>query len=118
MDLNATPGDQSTHHGAAKPSIGRHTLVMSDVAVSVHVVGQVQGVGFRWSCREEAERLGVRGWVRNEPDESVAAQFEGDRDAVDRLVEWCRSGSSWAHVERMDVDDVEPSGASGFEIRT
>jgi acylphosphatase len=90
---------------------------MSDVAVSVHVVGQVQGVGFRWSCREEAERLGVRGWVRNEPDGSVAGLFEGDRDAVDALVGWCRAGSSWASVDRVDVESAEPSGAKALEIR-
>ncbi len=64
---------------------------MSDVAVSARIVGRVQGVSFRWACQREAERLGVRGWVGNEPDESVAAHFEGARDAVDQLVAWCRS---------------------------
>lgn len=100
--------------GAARTG---HTRVMGDVAVSVHVVGRVQGVGFRWSCQEEAERLGVRGWVRNEPDESVAGVFEGPPEAVEAMVGWCRDGSSWASVDRVDVVDAEPSGASRFEIR-
>lgn len=90
---------------------------MGDVAVSVRLVGRVQGVGFRWSCQEEAQRLGVRGWVRNQPDESVAGHFEGAREAVDALVGWCRAGSSWARVEGVDVQDVQPSGVSGFQIR-
>lgn len=91
---------------------------MSDVAVTVRVVGRVQGVSFRWYCQQEAERLGVRGWVSNEPDDSVAGHFEGPREAVDRLVEWCRSGPRAAHVERVDVDDAQPCGASELEIRS
>jgi len=84
-------------------------------ALRVHVHGAVQGVMFRDSCRREAERLGVAGWVRNEPDGSVAGEFEGDR--TDDLVAWCRTGPRGARVERVDVTEVEPSGAAGFEIR-
>lgn len=91
---------------------------MSDVAVQVRVVGHVQGVGFRWSCQQAAERLCVAGWVRNEPDDSVAGHFEGTAGAVDALVAWCRSGSSGADVDRVDVDEAEPTGTSGFEIRS
>ncbi|MDQ6642548.1 MAG: acylphosphatase [Actinomycetota bacterium] len=90
---------------------------MTDVAVDVRIVGRVQGVSFRWICQQEAERREVRGWIRNEPDESVAAHFEGDRDAVDELVAWCRSGPPGARVEDLDVDHVEPAHARNFEIR-
>ncbi|MEP6814420.1 MAG: acylphosphatase [Marmoricola sp.] len=90
---------------------------MGECAVTVRIVGRVQGVGFRWCCQQEAERLGVRGWVRNEPDESVAGHFEGPRAAVDRLVVWCRSGPPGARVERVDVDDARPCGARELEIR-
>jgi len=88
-------------------------------AVQVKVHGWVQGVMFRDSCRREADRLGVSGWVRNEPDGSVAGVFEGpsDSDAVDGLVAWCRTGPRGARVERVDVTEVEPSGATGFQIR-
>jgi acylphosphatase len=85
-------------------------------AVDVTVTGQVQGVFFRAETRQQAGRLGVSGWVRNEPDGSVAAHFEGARDAVDAMVAWCREGPSRARVERIDVRDAEPSGASGFEV--
>ena len=86
-------------------------------AVSVKVTGRVQGVAFRWYAVQEAERLGVRGWIRNEPDESVAGHFEGDAAAVDALVAWCRLGPSYAAVHRVAVMEVRPTGATGFDIR-
>ena len=88
-----------------------------DKAVSVKVTGRVQGVGFRWYAVQEAERLGVRGWVRNEPDESVAGHFEGPVDAVDALVAWCASGPSSASVRHVAVAESRPAGAAEFSIR-
>ena len=79
--------------------------------------GHVQGVFFRDSTQEEARSNGVAGWVSNEPDGTVAAVFEGEREAVERLVEFCRSGPRSADVERVDVTDEEPEGVEGFEVR-
>ncbi len=89
---------------------------MSEIAVEIRVTGWVQGVSFRWACQEEADRHGVRGWVRNEPDGSVLARFEGDRGPVDAMVDFCRAGPPGARVEDVDVRDVEPSGLAGFEV--
>jgi acylphosphatase len=86
-------------------------------AVSVRVTGRVQGVSFRWYAVQEAQRLGVRGWVRNEPDESVAAHVEGDDEAVDAMVAWCRNGPSYASVQHVAVRGVQPIGADRFDIR-
>lgn len=86
-------------------------------AVDVLVSGHVQGVFFRARAREQADRLGVTGWVRNEPDGSVAGHFEGDADAVDALVDWCRDGSAYARVERVSVAPSVATGAAGFAIR-
>lgn len=86
-------------------------------AVEVTVTGRVQGVSFRWYAREQAQRLGVTGWVSNEPDGSVALHAEGEDDAVDALVDWCRSGPSTARVRDVAVREASPSGAAGFEIR-
>lgn len=86
-------------------------------AVSVKVTGRVQGVAFRWYAVQEAERLGVRGWIRNEPDESVAGHFEGLDDAVDALVGWCRHGPSYASVRDVAVSAARPTGADEFAIR-
>lgn len=90
---------------------------MSTKAVRVRVTGDVQGVFFRDACAERAREQGVSGWVSNESDSSVAGHFEGDPGAVDALVDWCRSGSPRATVDDVEVDDAEPSGASGFETR-
>ena len=83
----------------------------------VVVYGRVQGVFFRDSTRDEAEGAGVAGWVRNRDDGSVEAVFEGSADAVERLVEWCRSGPRRADVDDVDESDEEPEGLSGFEVR-
>jgi acylphosphatase len=85
-------------------------------AVDVTVTGLVQGVFFRAEAQQEASRLGVAGWVRNEPDGSVAARFEGEVDAVEAMVAWCREGSRRARVEHVDVRDAEPTGARGFDV--
>ncbi len=86
-------------------------------AVTVKVTGRVQGVSFRWYAVQEAERLGVRGWVRNEPDESVAAHLEGDDEAVEAMVAWCRRGPSSAVVRGVAVTAARPTGATSFDIR-
>lgn len=85
-------------------------------AVQARVTGRVQGVSFRWYTQEQAQRLGVVGWVRNEPDGSVLLHAEGDDDAVDALVAWCRTGPSMARVTDVAVRDAAPSGATSFDI--
>jgi acylphosphatase len=82
--------------------------------VTVH--GRVQGVFFRDTTRRIAESRGVAGWIRNNPDGSVEAVFEGDADAVAELVRFAREGPRGAAVERVDVTDEEPEGATGFRI--
>ena len=69
--------------------------------VTVH--GLVQGVWFRASTKDEADRLGVSGWVRNLPDGSVEAVFEGDRKKVEEIVGWCHRGPSGAKVHKVDI---------------
>jgi acylphosphatase len=91
---------------------------MSDrVARRVVVHGSVQGVFFRDSTRRHAESRGVAGWVRNCADGTVEAWFEGEPDAVDALVAFVHDGPRGAQVERVDVDDAEPEGLSGFQVR-
>lgn len=83
----------------------------------VVVHGLVQGVWFRETTRRRAEADGVAGWVRNRPDGSVEAVFEGDAYAVERLVAFCRSGPAEARVERVEVAEEPPSGLAGFAVR-
>ena len=82
------------------------------------VHGRVQGVGFRYSVRQRAASVGVAGWVRNCADGSVEAVFEGDGDAVERMVGWMREGPRGAVVERAEVSEEEGSEQpSTFEVR-
>jgi acylphosphatase len=77
----------------------------------------VQGVGFRCAVRERACSRGVAGYVRNLPGGEVEAVFEGDADAVEALVEYCRRGPRGADVAGVDVDDVPPAGLTAFDAR-
>jgi acylphosphatase len=82
----------------------------------VRAHGRVQGVFFRDSVRRQAEAGGVAGWARNCSDGTVEAVFEGDPEAVERLVEATRRGPGHAQVEQLDVADEEPEGLSGFDV--
>ena len=83
----------------------------------VVVAGRVQGVFFRDTTRRRAQAAGLAGWVANRPDGAVEAVFEGDPDAVDRMVAWMRQGPRRADVARLEVTDEEPQGESGFRVR-
>jgi acylphosphatase len=87
------------------------------VRFRVRVTGRVQGVWYRESCRQVADRIGVAGWVRNEPDGSVAAVVEGEEAAVDRLLEWMRTGPRHAVVTDVAVEAEEPRAEHGFDVR-
>jgi acylphosphatase len=83
----------------------------------VIVQGRVQGVFFRDTTRRAALSRGVAGWVRNNPDGTVEAVFEGEPDAVEALVAQTRSGPSRADVDSVDVQEEEPEGLDGFAVR-
>ena len=80
----------------------------------VIVHGFVQGVFFRDTVRRRAVAANVAGWVRNNRDGTVEAVFEGEKDAVERLVAVCREGPRGARVDRVDVTPEEPEGLTGF----
>lgn len=94
----------------AAPGAGR-------VRVRAVVSGRVQGVWYRESCRREADRLGVTGWVRNTSDGGVEIEAEGPRPAVDALLDWARRGPPRARVAAVTVTDLRPAGGSGFVVR-
>ena len=83
----------------------------------VFVTGTVQGVYYRASTRDAARERDVDGWVRNLDDGRVEAVFEGTRDAVEAMVEWCHDGSPAASVEDVAVEYEDPTGEDGFRIR-
>jgi acylphosphatase len=90
---------------------------MSETRAHVFVSGRVQGVAYRANTRDTAREAGVSGWVKNLDDGRVEAVFEGDDEHVERMVEWCHSGSPAAAVEGVDTEYGDPEGLSGFEVR-
>jgi acylphosphatase len=87
---------------------------MSDtVRRRVVVRGDVQGVFFRDSTRDEAEERGVSGSVTNRADGAVEAVFEGPQEAVDAMIAFCREGPSRAQVEDVEVTEEQPEGSGG-----
>ncbi len=88
------------------------------VRAHVYVSGRVQGVYFRGYTQEQARKRGVRGWVRNLPDGRVEAAFEGDRTAVQQMIEWCREGPPSARVDDIQARWEEATGQEqSFEAR-
>jgi len=80
------------------------------------VHGIVQGVFFRDTARRRALAANVAGWVRNNWDGTVEAVFEGEPDAVERLVAFCHEGPRGAQVERVEVSVEPPEGLHGFSV--
>ncbi|MEG4441765.1 acylphosphatase [Microcoleus sp. AT9_B5] len=98
---------------------------LAPVRVRVFVSGLVQGVGYRYSTRNQAKYLGLGGWVRNLPDGRVEAVFEGPKKAVEGMISWCRRGPTGATVSELVLEYEDPEGdslqdssaAPTFEIR-
>lgn len=86
-------------------------------SVKILIWGKVQGVFFRKSAKDEADKLGLGGWVRNNKDGSVEIMATGDKDSLNELVKWCGSGSTLAQVERVDVErQKDVQDFESFEI--
>jgi acylphosphatase len=86
----------------------------------LRITGRVQGVGYRWSLRAEAEALGLVGWVRNRRDGSVEAVISGATEAVAALTRWAQRGSPAARVDTVICSEPPAEGCqalAGFEQR-
>jgi acylphosphatase len=92
-------------------------MVDSQVRKRIRIEGRVQGVGFRWFARTAARDCGVVGWVKNQSDGSVLCEAQGSAAAVDAFARAVAAGPRFSRVERVSVDDAEPTAADlGFEI--
>lgn len=88
-----------------------------NIRVHVFVSGRVQGVFFRSNTRAKAQELGIKGWVRNLEDGRVEAVFEGDKEVVEKMIQWCRKGPAYARVEKVDMIIEDYKGEfNGFGI--
>jgi acylphosphatase len=88
-----------------------------EIALRAAVSGDVQGVGFREAVRDEARRLGVMGWVRNDEDGTVGVHAEGPERAVEELLSYLRDGPPAARVADVDVEPLKVEGHEQFAIR-
>jgi len=86
-------------------------------ALRLVVHGRVQGVFFRDSCRHQATRLGVRGWVRNREDGTVEAVLAGTPEALEEMVLWANQGPPHASVQSVEASPTEDPAVAGFEVR-
>ncbi len=111
---------ETGRHQPGKGTVGRidaSSNLPTVIRRRVIVYGMVQGVFYRDTCRSIAWQQGVAGWVRNRPDGTVEAVFEGEQDAVDRMVAWASHGPRHAAVERIETLAEEPEGFTDFSIR-
>ena len=92
--------------------------MVSDTArLRLRVLGDVQGVGFRYFVQRQAEAAGLKGWVRNQPDGSVECVVEGPRQQLEQLLERVREGPRGAGVDDVQAEWQEPQGdLPGFQV--
>jgi acylphosphatase len=86
------------------------------IAKLLRIHGRVQGVGYRESMRQQANRLGLTGWVRNRRDGTVEALVCGRAEQVDLMVDWAKQGPRYALVERVVATEAEIAESEEFEI--
>lgn len=79
--------------------------------------GRVQGVGFRYNAKSLARNLGLSGYIKNLPDESVLIEVEGDEQIMDEFIQWCHHGPEHAIVENVEVNKGDIKNHKGFETR-
>lgn len=85
--------------------------------LNISVSGIVQGVFFRDTARSVAERLGVNGFARNEPNGTVWIEAEGEEAPLAEFLQWCHKGPTWGRVDNLDVTEGELKNFSEFRVR-
>ncbi len=85
-------------------------------AVRVYIFGAVQGVFFRNYIKEQAKKLGIKGYVRNKEDGSVESWFEGNAPEVNRMIDKAKQGPEHAVVKRFDIVDEHFSSYKDFKV--
>jgi acylphosphatase len=86
-------------------------------SIKIIVCGKVQGVFYRASARDTARQLGIKGYVRNEPDGSVRILAQGGEEELEKFVTWCRKGPPRAQVENVLTEVNDLMNFTSFEIR-
>lgn len=91
---------------------------MSGVRVHIFISGRVQGILFRERMRRKAQKFGVRGFVKNLPDRRVEAVLEGEKEKVEKLIQWVKKGPFLAEVDGIELKwEEHQEGFNDFKIR-
>ena len=85
--------------------------------VHLLITGKVQGVFFRETARKVAEKLNIKGWIKNTPDEKVEAMITGDEQQVNDFIKWCKTGPDRAEVEEVMVSSEPEIFFKEFEVK-
>ena len=85
--------------------------------ITLEVSGRVQGVGFRYSAQNEANKLGINGYVKNRPNGNVKLEIEGSAAQLNTMIRWCRTGPPLSRVEQVKEWSGEVMGYDTFQIR-
>lgn len=89
---------------------------MAKIHKEITVKGMVQGVFFRASTKQAADKLGIAGQVRNLPDGSVWIAAESEEPAMEAFIAWCRQGPPQARVTGLQLIDAPLQHYNGFEV--
>jgi acylphosphatase len=99
------------------PMLRKEENMEKQVRAHAVISGRVQGVFFRMETQRAAEGHGVTGWVRNKPNGTVEAVFEGRQQDVEAALNWCRQGPRMARVDEVDIDWQDYTGEfTSFDI--
>lgn len=85
--------------------------------LNIKIIGQVQGVGFRYSTQNKAKELEIKGFARNESDNSVYIEAEGEEENLNKFVQWVRQGVSSAQIEKVEVKEGEVKNFDNFLVK-
>lgn len=83
--------------------------------LNLKIYGQVQGVFFRVSAKEEAEKLGIKGFAKNVEDGTVYIEAEGEKEKLDEFIRWCHNGPEAANVEKVEVQEESVKNFTSFK---
>ncbi len=84
---------------------------------SIKVTGRVQGVSFRYSTREIARKINIKGFVKNQYDGSVYIEAEAEEINIEKFLAWCKRGPSFARVEDVKITENEVIGYKNFVVK-
>lgn len=91
-------------------------VIMSNKHLNITVRGRVQGVSFRMSTKAVADQIGIKGFIKNEPDGSVYIEAEGDDFSIPLFLDWCHEGPQGAGVTAVETHEAELKNYRNFEI--